>query len=134
MIITTLAAKAYNGESDLALALTNILSRMGEHINGAVPLVPNPVNPAEDFADKWYDESTAEHKLQESFYKWLYQARADFKALCTKDNSQLVVEAAKRGLDVSLDATNVALSLGLSAAVITPTKEIHASDPKPWFK
>ncbi len=133
VIITTLAAKAYNGETDLASALTNILSRMGDYINSAAPLVPNPVNPAEDFADKWYDEDSAKYKLQENFNKWLYQARADFKALCSKDNSRLVVEAADRGLDVSLDATSVALALGLSAAVITPTKEIHASDPKPWF-
>ena len=133
VIITTLAAKAYNGETDLASALTNILSRMGDYINDTVPLVPNPVNPAEDFADKWYDESSTKHKLKENFDKWHYQARADFKALCSKDNSQLVIEAADRGLDFSLDATSVALALGLSAAVITPTKEIHASDPKPWF-
>ncbi|KLN60762.1 hypothetical protein WH96_09765 [Kiloniella spongiae] len=133
VIITTLAAKAYNGEADLASALTKILSRMGEYINAAVPVVPNPVNPAEDFADKWYDESSAEYKLEQNFYKWLYQARVDFKTLCAKDNSQHVVEAADRGLNVHLDATSVALALGLSATVITPTKEIHASDPKPWF-
>lgn len=133
VIINTLAAKAYNGEADLASALTNILSRMGDYINANVPLVPNPVNPAEDFADKWYDEGSAQYKLQENFYKWLYQARADFKALCAKDNSQLVVEAADRGLDVNLNTTSVSLALGLSAAVITPTKEIYASDPKPWF-
>jgi hypothetical protein len=133
VIITTLAAKAYNGETDLASALTNILSRMRDYINSAIPMVPNPVNPAEDFADKWYDEDSAKFKLQENFYKWLYQARADFRALCNKDNSQIVVEAADRGLDINLDTTSVALALGLSAAVITPTKEIHASDPKPWF-
>ncbi|MEC7547556.1 MAG: nucleotidyltransferase [Pseudomonadota bacterium] len=133
VIITTLAAKAYNGESDLASALTNILSRMGDYINGAVPLVPNPVNPAEDFADKWYDADSAKYKLRESFYKWLYQAKADFMALCSKDDSQLVTEAANRGLAVNLEAKSVALALGLSAAVITPTKEIHTSDPKPWF-
>lgn len=133
VIITTLAAKAYNGESDLASAITNILSRMAEYINAAVPLVPNPVNPVEDFADKWYDKGSTEYKLQENFNKWLYQARADFKALCAKDNSQLIVEAADRGLDVNLDATSVARALGLTAAVVTPTREIHASDPKPWF-
>ena len=134
VIITTLAANAYNGESDLASALTNILSRMGDYINGAVPLVPNPVNPAEDFADKWYDAESAKYKLKENFDRWLYQARADFKALCSKENSQLVVEAADRGLDITLDATSTALALGLSAAVIQPTKEIHSSDPKPWFE
>lgn len=133
VIITTLASKAYNGETDLASALTNVLSRMGDYINDDVPHVANPVNPVEDFADKWYDKESAEYKLQDNFYKWLYQARADFKALCVKDNSQLVIEAADRGLDVHLDSTSVALALGLSATVITPTKEIYASDPKPWF-
>lgn len=132
-IITTLAARAYSGEADLTSALTNILSRMDDYINTTAPLVPNPVNPAEDFADKWYDDGSAEYKLQENFYKWLYQARADFKALCAKDSSQVVVAAANRGLNVHLDAASVALALGLSAAVSTPTKAIQASDPKPWF-
>ncbi|GKX50318.1 nucleotidyltransferase domain-containing protein [Budvicia aquatica] len=134
VIITTLAAKAYKGESDLASALNSILFGMADYINPNAPLVPNPVNPVEDFADKWYDKDSAEYKLQESFYKWLYQAKADFKALCAKDDSQLVVEAADRGLDLHLDATSVALALGLSAAISRPTKEIYASDPKPWFK
>lgn len=133
VIITTLAARAYNGETDLVSALTNILSRMDNYINKSAPLVPNPVNPAEDFADKWYDEDSAKYELHDNFYKWLYQARADFKALCTKESSQIIVEAANRGLDVHLDKTSVAQTLGMSAAVVTPTKEIHASDPKPWF-
>ena len=134
VIITTLAAKSYNGEADLASALSNILTRMGSYINAAVPFVPNPVNPAEDFADKWYDQESAHLRLKENFDKWLYQARADFKAIFSKDNSQLVVEAADRGLDIQLDTNSIALVLGLSAAVVSPTKTIHASDPKPWFK
>lgn len=134
VIITTLAAKAYNGESDLASALTGILARMGNYVNQQAPHVPNPVNPDEDFADKWYDEGSANLHLSENFYKWLYQAKADFKAICSKENSQLVVDAADRGLDIHLDKSATALALGLSAAVVTPTKTIHASDPKPWFK
>ena len=134
VIITTLAAKSYNGEADLASALSNILVRMGSYINATVPLVPNPVNPAEDFADKWYDQESAHFRLKENFYKWLYQARADFKAICSKDDSQLIVEATDRGLDIQLDSNAVALALGLSAAIVTPTKTIHASDPKPWYE
>lgn len=133
VIITTLAAKAYNGETDLESAVANILSRMGDYINSAVPLVPNPVNPVEDFADKWYEEGAAKLKLQENFYKWLYQARADFKALCAKHDSRLVVEAAVHGLDVHLDRNSVARALGLSAVVSQPTRQIRASDPRPWF-
>ena len=134
VIITTLATKSYNGETDLASALSNILFRMGSYINDAEPFVPNPVNPIEDFADKWYDRESAHLRLRENFYRWLYQAKADFKAICSKDNSQLVVDAADRGLDIQLDTNSVALALGLSTAIITPTKTILASAPKPWFK
>jgi hypothetical protein len=133
VIITTLASRAYNGEADLASALANILARMGDYVYQAVPMVPNPINPVEDFADKWYDEESAKYKLQENFYRWLYQARADFKALCAKHDSQIVVEAAGRGLDVQLDRRAVALALGLPLAVSRPTRQISASDPKPWF-
>lgn len=134
VIITTLAAKAYDGETDLVFALLNILSRMERYINSVVPYIPNPVNPVEDFADKWYDENSKHLKLRDSFYKWLYQAKADFKAICSKDNSQLIVEAAQIGLNVSLNKSSVEIALGLSAAIVTPTKQIYASDPKPWFK
>ncbi len=133
VIINTLAAKAYQGENDLASALAGILERMGDYISANAPLVPNPVNPAEDFADKWYDDSCAQYKLQDNFYRWLLQAKADFSALRSKENTQQVVEAAERGLDIKLDEASVALALGLSAPVIKPTKEILSSDPKPWF-
>lgn len=134
VIITTLAARSYNGETDLASALSNILSSMGSYINNTFPLVPNPVNPVEDFADKWYAPESSHLNLQENFNRWLYQARADFKALCSKDDTRLIIEAADRGLDIQLDTNSIALALGLSAAVVTPTKTIHAYDPKPWFK
>jgi hypothetical protein len=134
VIITTLAAKSYKGENDLVSALNSVLAGMEDHINAQVPLVPNPVNPAEDFADKWYDEKSTQYRLQENFYKWLYQAKADFKALCSKDNAQLVVDAADRGMEVKLDSTTVALALGISSVTSKPTHAIHSSDPKPWFK
>lgn len=133
VIITTLAAKSYKGESDLALALNSVLSEMDDHIASQMPLIPNPVNPAEDFADKWYDEKSVQYRLQENFYKWLYQARADFSALCSKGETKRVVDAAQSGLDLKLDSTAVALALGISSVTSKPTHTIHSSDPKPWF-
>ena len=59
IIITTLAARAYQGEVDIADALNTILSRMGGLVNAAAPRVPNPVNPAEDFGDRWSDPASS---------------------------------------------------------------------------
>jgi len=134
VIITTLAAKSYKGESDLASALNTVLSEMDDHISAQVPLIPNPVNPAEDFADKWYDEKLAQYRLQENFYKWLYQARADFRALCSSDDTQRIVNAAQNGLDLKLDSNSVARVLGVPAVTAKSTFAIQSSDPKPWFK
>lgn len=133
IIITTLASRAYNGEGDLVSALANILNSMESYIQQQVPLVPNPVNPDEDFADKWYSKDHAHLKLKENFSRWLFQAKADFAALCSKNNSRLILEAADRGFDVDLDKTSIELALGLSAAIDTPTQRIEASDPRPWF-
>ena len=57
IIITTLAGHAYNNESDLLDTLQNLvkgLPRYIQNING-VTLIPNPVNPLENFADKWQE-------------------------------------------------------------------------------
>ncbi|MES9999173.1 MAG: nucleotidyltransferase [Candidatus Thiodiazotropha lotti] len=132
VIITTLASRAYNGESDLVSALSSILSTMDSYIQQLVPLVPNPVNPDEDFADKWYSEDHAHLKLKENFFKWLFKARADFAALCSKDNSRIILEAADRGFAVNLNKISIEHTLGLSAAVVTPPKIHIAEAAKPW--
>ena len=53
IIITTLAAQAYRGETDLQETTLGLLDRMLGLINHETLRVPNPVNPEEDFADKW---------------------------------------------------------------------------------
>lgn len=133
VIITTLAARAYQGESDLVIALSNILDTMDGYIHDDLPFVPNPVNPAEDFADKWYVPKYSHLKLKDNFYRWLTQARADFAALLSQENSQNILDAADRGFAVELDKSNIEHVLGLSPAVIIPSR-IKVSAPEPWCK
>lgn len=79
IIITTLAAHAYQGEQDTASAIERILSDMDSYINPSIPRVPNPVNPSEDFADKWYRADCAKYMFEDNFRRWLAQARIDFQ-------------------------------------------------------
>jgi hypothetical protein len=57
ILITTLAAQAYNGELDLFTATRNTLAGMGNHIEKRHDKwwVPNPAHEEENFADKWND-------------------------------------------------------------------------------
>lgn len=78
IIITTLAAHAYGNEDSLSEALLSILTNMENHIEerAGVKWVANPVNPKENFADKWAENADKQH----NFYRWLRAAKRDFAA------------------------------------------------------
>ena len=88
IIITTLAARAYNGESSLLEGLYNVVGSMESHIkrnpNGEF-VISNPVNPEENFADKW----PTHPKRKENFFKWLRQVKSDVENIMNARGLQL---------------------------------------------
>lgn len=76
VIITTLAAHAYNNEDTISGALFGILSDMDKFIvrHFDTWIVANPTDPLENFADKW----NRDPRRKQAFDAWLRQARADF--------------------------------------------------------
>ncbi len=76
IIISTLSAKSYNNEASISEALEVILRGMDSHIEhrDGVDWVANPVNPVENFADKW----PAAPVKRANFHRWLAAARRDF--------------------------------------------------------
>jgi hypothetical protein len=91
IIITTLAAEAYNNEADLTDALSQIIEGMPQHITckNDVVWIANPIDPAENFADRWIDNPIR----HANFYKWLKQVKSDTEKLlsCDDIDSVLVV-------------------------------------------
>lgn len=77
MILTNLATHSYNGASDILGAVTEIIDRMPLFIRAGQPRVPNPADPAEDYADKW----TKEPQLEQNFWSWHMQVKADLAGL-----------------------------------------------------
>lgn len=88
IIITTLAARAYTGESSLLEGLYNVVGSMESHIkrksNGDF-VISNPVNPEENFADKW----PTHPKRKENFFKWLRQVKSDIDNITNARGVQL---------------------------------------------
>ncbi|MFP3545746.1 nucleotidyltransferase [Rhizobium sp. SIMBA_035] len=78
VIITTLAAHAYEGQDTISGALYTILQRMDQFIqhDGQKYIIANPTDPYENFADKWQKDPNK----AVAFYDWLRIARADFNA------------------------------------------------------
>ena len=90
IIITTLAAKAYDNEADLYGAILKIVPGMRMHIESrdGIWWVENPVNPLENFADKWQESP----RKAEIFFKWLDAVEAQYRYLITDDGFQKVGE------------------------------------------
>lgn len=129
IIITTLAARAYQGERTLNDAVKMIVNSMERYINPAEPYVPNPVNPKEDFADKWDSPEYAHLNLREKFKAWITQVKADLNLILSDQDINLIVEAAKNGFRVNIDRSM--LSNVMDAPVVSPNI-INQSSPRPW--
>lgn len=134
MIITTLATQSYQGEDDLFEALTSIVAKMPDHVRSTQPRIPNPLNPKEDFADRW----ARDDRFEQNFWAWHKQVKADIANLPrmigkTSELSRIVRQ--KFALDLSSEMQQ---KLELSTPVSTPTfitsaPAVHiASPPKPW--
>lgn len=76
IIITTLAAKSYDQEDNIYDALIKLLNTMPDHITykyedgKRFTWVENPVNPNENFADKWLLNPNRE----KNFHEWIDKA------------------------------------------------------------
>lgn len=118
VIVTTLAARAYRGEGDVLLAVDGILSRMGSLVSSRSPRVPNPVNPEEDFADRWQQDPNLERK----FRWWLDKAKRDFDVLGSGAPLESILEQIRVNYGASLDPRKLAppLSASLLQGAVAP--------------
>jgi hypothetical protein len=134
VIITTLAGRAYQGETNVGAALGRILSTMGGYISSELPRIPNPVNPAEDFADKWGEPKYRHLNLEAKFWGWLKQAASDFNSIGESRDIGRIIEHARRGFAVPLDPRKIAAALGGSTASLLSPPAAPANlsfPPKP---
>lgn len=133
MIITNLAAQAYGGETDLGTALTNIVARMGKFVQPTQPRVPNPTDPAEDYADKW----SRDPRLERNFMLWLTSVQSDVA------NLPAIVKSTTLGVEIGrifrVELTEQQLrefvlraSVSIPAAAKAAPAVYIPSGPKPW--
>jgi len=131
IIITTLAALAYNNESILTEALINIIDNMHRHIElrDGKFIIQNPVDPLENFADRWNEQPIK----KENFSKWLDKVRTDFhEALNKHDIDDLSKLFTPRFGDKAVNEAVSKIAPALSVTVSTPSKVEITNPSKPW--
>ncbi len=95
MIITTLAARAYNGSNNVYDAFQYVVGEMRNKIeikhnpktDEIEKWISNPVNQEENFADKWVEEPQKEEYL----YAWLDRLEEEIKTLNSFESKGLHV-------------------------------------------
>lgn len=131
IIITTLAAKAYDNEGSLVETLLNLVKRMPDHIdsryeNGTkVSWVPNPVHQKENFADRWQDE---QHPNRESAFRhWLQQVDSELTEAINSGSIHRIVDILGGSLGRSI-VQESAKTLGLISTHSTPKTTLSLDD------
>ena len=134
MILTTLAAHAYEGEDTVYNALVGILDRMPDYVRPSAPRIPNPVNPGEDFADRWKTDG----RLESAFWRWHMQAQADVATLAGQLTAEGISDFATKKFRLDL-ADDIAHDLASTVRVVSPARPAAAaapvvigSAPRPW--
>lgn len=131
MIITNLAAHSYSGETDVWTALTNIVEKMPQYLSSTRPFVPNPANPAEDYADKW----ARDRSLEDNFWAWHAQAKADIARLPSLLTSRDLAPTVRGAFAVELTRDQLKELEPRGPAIViertAPALHIPAG-PRPW--
>ncbi len=134
VIITTLAAQVYAGEFDLSTTLEHVLAQMV--VRPKRPRVPNPVNPVEDFADKWGTPEGRRLHLEENFLRWLEQARSDIYKITTSFDKAELAQQLRDNFETVLDEGVLSRTIEFSPkkTVAPAVHVIHEAPPKPWCR
>jgi hypothetical protein len=74
-----------------------------DHVQKGEPRVPNPVNPGEDFADKW----AAKPELEQNLSAWHARVCRDFDAIASESDPTRLIDFAESRFAVALSEAPV---------------------------
>jgi hypothetical protein len=136
IIITTLAAHAYTGSSDVAEALGQILPNLEAGIRESFPKVPNPVQPEEDFADKWYAADKGHLDLEGTFRRWIHQVIRDLNRIAAAGTAEAFRDVVQDVFQIGISEEWLENRFGQRRPVVAPRPARHTvisePPPKPW--
>jgi hypothetical protein len=110
---------------------------MPELVSSQEPRIPNPVNPKEDFADKWDTDEGKRLNLEKNFWSWLQQAQVDFNLIESKDDMDFIADQVEEKYGVNLDSSDLKKKFleGAPSIIVKPENhEISKPAAKPWNK
>jgi hypothetical protein len=133
VILTTLGSEAYVPEQSLTETMRTLLRAFDDFRRSDSEVVLNPVNPQENFADRWKTREGRKLELKENFHRWIVQVAADFQHILAQTDPREIVQRAQKGWKVRLDENTVTASLGAAVSGPSAPRRVSIqSAPRPW--
>jgi hypothetical protein len=155
MIISTLAALFYEQEEDIYSTLKNIVEKLEAHANLLKPgfileeklakrkiifrtengewKIPNPVNPGENFADRWHENN---HIKAKAFFQWVSWVRDDLVTILgTVDINKITKSLSEVFGESAITKASSKLSLSIPTILVSKREPpiIELKNPgRPW--
>jgi hypothetical protein len=150
VIVTTLAAHLYGNEPDVHSALSAIARKLQGHAalveNRAIDrslatmgliqrrpdgtwYIGNPVNPAENFADRWHEDN---HARARAFFGWVDALQNDLLNIPGETNPRFLKEHLGRALGAAVVTKTFDVFVPPAAAIDAPPRINITGAAKPW--
>jgi len=137
VIITTLATSSYTGSSSIEASLNEALDGLNQFVASDSDEVKNPVNPKENFADRWAMPAYKHLELKSNFHIWVDQVSRDFEFVLSSNKLEMITESISKSLSVSMDEKQLSAILGLSSvstATLAEPRKVSEPISKPWLE
>ncbi len=150
IIITTLTAQLYSGELDVFSALSAIVSKLhafaslvdSDFVHGTSQTsnlisrtpdgkwyIGNPVNPEENFADRWHEDN---HARARSFFWWVASVKKDLVDIVGSGSADMARSQLIATLGASVVANHIGLIVPAPATPSQPPRVTISRPARPW--
>lgn len=134
IILTTIAGSECRSGETLSQTMQRALDALTFVQSTDADQILNPVNPHENFADRWKRPDCAHLQLKRNFHDWIRQANRDFAEVMQAAPSQRIVEIAQDAFAVKL-SNEASRRLGIASTALAASAPVLTSirtPPRPW--
>ena len=136
IIITTVVGESHMSGDSLSETMRKALNALENVRLSNTDIIANPINPKENFADRWARHDCAHLELKKNFHEWVVEVNRHFSEIKTSQDAQRLLEIASDHLRVKPSEEKVRRLLGVLSGSTggTPARRVTAgaAPASPW--
>lgn len=133
IILTTIAGQAYISGETISQALHRVLLALEQVRQSDTDDIANPVNPAENFADRWTRPDCSHLHLKANFHRWVVEANRHFNLILSDTSSPLLIEVVEDAFALTFsESTRRQFAVIGGSPAYVRSVQLQGEPPRPW--